>query len=78
MKIVYTVPLASRYEIWQRDQMSGCVSEYKHMLEAIQKQDTVWKLPRIILKLCGFLKMLQIAYFLHKVVISIENIFTVQ
>lgn len=56
MEIVYTVPLASGYKIWQLDQMSGCVSKYKHMLEKVQKQDTVWMLFHIILKLCGFLK----------------------
>lgn len=37
MKIVYTVSLASGYEIWQLDQMSGCVSKSKHMLEKVQK-----------------------------------------
>lgn len=56
MKTVYTVPLASGYEIWQLDQMSGCVSKYKLMLKKIQKQDTVWMLLHIILKLCGSLK----------------------
>ncbi len=56
MKIVYTIPLASGYEIWQLDQMSGCESKYKHMLEKAQKQDTAWMLFHIILKLRGFLK----------------------
>lgn len=54
MEIVYTVPPAPGYETQQLDQMSGCLSKCKHMLEEGQKQDTVWKRLHIIFEAVWF------------------------
>lgn len=62
MKIVHTVQLASGYEIWQLDQMTGCVSKYKHVLEKVQKQDA----SSYNSEAMWFSEGLQIAYFYIK------------